>query len=70
MGITIRFANATGGLQPKAMAPNKPPINKHCLTFFISKTCQAAFIKNTNDHIIKQIAETIAVQYKAGAAIL
>ena len=64
------LASATGGLQPKAIAPNNAPVNKYVLHNLKLCSNHSPFIKKTRHHIIKQTADIIAVQYKAGAAIL
>ena len=56
------FANATGGLQPKASAPDRAPINKYKLLFVLSFSNQAPFKKHTMLQTIMQTPDIIAVQ--------
>ena len=64
------FANATGGRQPNESAPKNAPASKYTVPFVVSFSSQAPFRKKTIHQTIKQTAETIAIQYKAGATIL
>ena len=64
------LASATGGLQPKASAPKKLPANKYFVFIVLSFSIHALLKKKIILQTIRHTADTIAVQYSAGAVIL